>query len=164
MQPTAVQSPRVMQMEKPLHSAATRKTNFLNGESGSTVRKRRITMNFEQLVEKVKFYEAVKLRAATAETEIDAANAKIDAANLELDAAITELNAAREAYRCARDAESFIPAKSKFGAAQVKVRAAESKVYAARVELFAALDKAINSRRRSDRAKREIESALGIID
>ena len=39
MQPTAVQSPRVMQMEKPLHSAATRKTKINNGESGSLARK-----------------------------------------------------------------------------------------------------------------------------
>ena len=50
MQPTAVQSPRVMQMEKPLHSAATRKTNFLNGESGSTVRKRRTTMKKQFII------------------------------------------------------------------------------------------------------------------
>ena len=58
MQPTAVQSPRVMQMEKPLHSAATRKTNFLNGESGSTVRKRRKTMK-KQFIIKTKMGDIV---------------------------------------------------------------------------------------------------------
>ena len=58
MQPTAVQSPRVMQMEKPLHSAATRKTNFLNGESGSTVRKRSITMK-KQFIIKTKIGDII---------------------------------------------------------------------------------------------------------
>ena len=50
MPPTAVQSPRVMQMEKPLHSAATRKTKTKQWRIGFPSQERSITMKQEFII------------------------------------------------------------------------------------------------------------------